>query len=366
MNWDPTQPYNDLPLLPPAEELETKAVLKQCVKSRTAVANLNQAVGFLPNSSLLINILPLLEAKASSEIENIVTTTDSLFKSSLTGTTFDPATKEAMNYRQALYTGYRSLENIPLCTNTAEQICSVIKNCEMKIRQVPGTTLRNEQTNTTIYTPPIGEAELREKLSNWEKFIHDLDSDLDPLVVMAVSHYQFEAIHPFTDGNGRTGRIINLLYLISSGLLNSPILYHSRSIINRKEEYYQNLNQVTSKGDWQSWILYILETVEDAALWTNHKITEIRELKRDTKAWLKANAPKIYSAELLDVLFSQPYCRIQDLVDAGVAKRQAASTYLHSLVSLGLLAEEKVGREKLFIHKNFLELLLNESDIPTH
>ena len=365
MTWNPAQAYNDLPPLPPAKELETVRVLKQCIKSRTALANLNQAAGFLPNRSLLINILPLLEAKASSEIENIVTTTDSLFKSSLTGTTFDPATKEAMNYRHALYAGYRSLETTPLCTNTAEQICSEIKHCEMKIRQVPGTTLRNDLTGETIYTPPVGEDLLHEKLANWERFIHDTDSDLDPLVVMAVSHYQFEAIHPFTDGNGRTGRIINLLYLISAGLLDTPILYHSRSIIKRKAEYYKNLNRVTSAGDWQSWILYILETVEDAALWTNHKISEIRNLKRSTKAWLKENASKIYSAELLDVLFSQPYCRIQDLVDAGVAKRQAASTYLHSLIELGILEEEKVGREKLFVHKNFLALLLNESDVPT-
>ncbi len=362
MTWDPALAYNDLPLLPPAAELETVPVLKQCIKSRTALANLNQAAGFLPNQSLLINILPLLEAKASSEIENIVTTTDSLFRSSLTGTSFDPATKEAMNYRHALYAGYRSLETTPLCTNTAEQICSEIKKSEMRVRQVPGTTLQNDSTGETIYTPPVGEDLLREKLANWETFIHNQESELDPLVVMAVSHYQFEAIHPFTDGNGRTGRVLNLLYLISAGLLETPILYHSRSIIKRKAEYYQNLNGVTRTGDWQSWILYILETVEEAALWTNHKITEIRDLKRNTKAWLKENASKIYSAELLDVLFSQPYCRIQDLVEAGVAKRQAASTYLHLLVNLGLLEEEKVGREKLFIHKSYLTLLLNESD----
>ena len=362
MNWNADTPYNDLPLLPPKQELETKAVLKQCVKSRTAVERINQAVDHLPNPSLLINILPLLEAKASSEIENIVTTSDAMFRSSLLEKgTSDFATKEAMNYREALYEGFRSMQQRPLNTMTAELICSVIKGCDMHVRAIPGTTLRNEQLAQTIYTPPVGENILRDKLSNWERFIHQELGDLDPLVVIAISHYQFEAIHPFTDGNGRTGRILNLLQLVSSELLSQPILYHSRSIIRRKSEYYQFLNRVTSHEEWEPWILYMLETIEEAAEWTFRKIQEIRELRHKTKVELREKFPRFYSTEFIDVLFHQPYCRIQDVVEAGIAKRQAASVYLKELVNYGLLAEEKIGREKLFVHKQYLALLLNES-----
>jgi len=179
---------------------------------------------------------------------------------------------------------------------------------------------------------------------------------------MAAGHYQFEAIHPFIDGNGRTGRVINLLYLVSAGLLKSPILYHSRGIIRRKNEYYKNLIGVTKKNAWETWILYMLEVVEESARWTFRKIESIRQLRSETKRWFKKSLPKIYSAELLDVIFNQPYCRISDVVHAGVAKRQAASTYLKQLAEEGILAEEKVGREKLFIHGRFLDLLLNEED----
>lgn len=360
MSWKPDLPYDDLPLLPPKQELETSLVLKQCIKSRTALAELNQAADFLPNKELLINIMPLLEARASSEIENIVTTTDRLFRSSvLKKEATDPATKEALSYRKALNVGFQSIEERPLGVNTAEEICSVIKQKEMAIRKVPGTTFRNDRTGQTIYSPPVGDALIREKLANWTNFIHEL-GDLDPLVVMAVAHYQFEAIHPFTDGNGRTGRVINLLYLITAGLLKSPILYHSRGIIRRKDEYYQNLIAVTAEDKWEQWVLYMLEVVEESARWTFDKIEAIRKLRRETKNILKQDHGNIYSAELLDALFHQPYCRIVDLVNAGVAKRQAASTYLKQLVAAGLLSEEKVGREKLFIHHQYLDLLLTE------
>jgi Fic family protein len=229
----------------------------------------------------------------------------------------------------------------------------------MRIRTVPGTTLANDRTREIIYTPPVGESLIRDKLANWEHFIHT-EQPLDPLVIMAVAHYQFEAIHPFSDGNGRAGRILNLLLLVHFNLLKSPILYHSRGIIRRKEEYYQKLISVTSQQDWESWILYMLEVVEESALWTFHKIEKIRQLRQDTRKQLKAQHSNIYSAELLDVLFNQPYCRIADLTEAGIAKRQAASTYLKQLVEGGILREEKAGREKLFIHKHFLHLLLDE------
>lgn len=362
MSWNPKLPFDSLPPLPPAAELETPRVLKQCIRSRTALEKVNQSADFLPNKELLINIMPLLEARASSEIENIVTTTDRLFRSSaVEKQATDPATKEALSYRKALYIGFQSIQDRPLCTNTAEQICSAIKQQDMSIRKVPGTTLGNDRTGEIIYTPPVGEHVIREKLSNWENFIHN-PGDLDPLVVMAAAHYQFEAIHPFTDGNGRTGRVINILLLISQGLLKSPILYHSRGIIRRKKEYYQNLLSVTRTDSWETWILYMLEVIEESARWTYNKINAIRTMRKETKSWLKENHANIYSAELLDTLFNQPYCKISDIVDAGIAKRQAASTYLKQLVTAGLLNEEKIGREKLFIHQKFLNLLLDESD----
>ena len=359
MKCNPKAPYNELPTLPPKQELETVRVLKQCIRSRTQLAELEQAANFLPNKSLLINVLPLLEAQASSEIENIVTTTDRLFRSSLLDQSPDAATKEALNYRAALYQSYQSLADRPICTATAERVCSVIKSRSMTIRKEAGTALGSTISGDTIYTPPVGESVIREKLANWENFINQT-TELDPLVVMAVAHYQFEAIHPFSDGNGRAGRVLNLLYLVQAGILSSPILYHSRGIIRRKDDYYDLLRTVTFDQDWEAWILFILEVLEESAEWTNQKIRSIREYREEVKRDLKIKVPKIYSNELLDVLFEQPYCQIADLVSAGIAKRQSASVYLKKLVEIGLLAEERVGRSALFIHENYRNLLLSE------
>ena len=359
MKCNPRLPYNELPTLPPKQELETVRVLKQCIRSRTQLAELEQAANFLPNKSLLINVLPLLEAQASSEIENIVTTTDRLFRSSLLNQSPDAATKEALNYRAALYQGYQSLADRPICTATAERVCSVIKSRSMTIRKEAGTALGSTISGDTIYTPPVGESVIREKLANWENFINQT-TELDPLVVMAVAHYQFEAIHPFSDGNGRAGRVLNLLYLVQAGILSSPILYHSRGIIRRKDDYYDLLCTVTFDQDWEAWTLFILEVLEESAEWTNQKIRSIREYREEVKRDLKIKVPKIYSNELLDVLFEQPYCQIADLVSAGIAKRQSASVYLKKLVEIGLLTEERVGRSALFIHENYRNLLLSE------
>ena len=359
MKCNPRLPYNELPTLPPKQELETVRVLKQCIRSRTQLAELEQAANFLPNKSLLINVLPLLEAQASSEIENIVTTTDRLFRSSLLDQSPDAATKEALNYRAALHQGYQSLTERPICTATAERVCSVIKSRSMTIRKEAGTALGSTISGDTIYTPPVGESVIREKLANWENFINQT-TELDPLVVMAVAHYQFEAIHPFSDGNGRAGRVLNLLYLVQAGILSSPILYHSRGIIRRKDDYYDLLRTVTFDQDWEAWILFILEVIEESAEWTNQKIRSIREYREEVREELKIKVPKIYSNELLDVLFEQPYCQIADLVSAGIAKRQSASVYLKKLVEIGLLTEERVGRSALFIHENYRNLLLSE------
>lgn len=360
MRFDPRQPYNDLPPLPPAKDVETKALLKACIEARAALAALKSAGDLIPNQAVLINTIPLLEAQASSEIENIVTTTDELFRQAqLHEDSADPATKEALRYRHALQQGFQSLQDRPLNTNTVIDVCSAIKGTNMQIRRVPGTSLANTQTNEVIYTPPVGEALLREKLADWERFFHNND-EIDPVIRMAVCHYQFEAIHPFTDGNGRTGRVINLLMLIEQGLLAQPVLYLSRYILRNRSEYYSHLLAVTRDGAWEQWVAFMLTAIKDTAHWTTEKIQAIQELQRRASVFVKERAPQVYSRELMDVLFTQPYCRIQNLVDADIAKRQTASTYLKELAGLGILQEVRYGREKLFLHPAFFHLLTSD------
>ena len=359
-NFDPKRPFNDLPLLPPAIDVETKSVLKACIEARAALEGLKQAGARLPNQAVLINSIPLLEAQASSEIENIVTTSDALFRyAQIEDHAADPATKEALRYRTALDRGFRSLSQRPISTNTAIEVCSQIKGVGMEIRRVPGTALGNSSSREVVYTPPEGETVLREKLANWERFIHEHNS-IDPLIRMAVAHYQFEAIHPFTDGNGRTGRVLNLLILVQMGLLELPVLYLSRAIIRSKADYYRLLLGVTTDARWEEWILYMLNAVAETALWTTEKIKAIQQLHARATEYIRAAAPKIYSRELVDVIFTQPYCRIQNIVELGIAKRQTASVYLKTLEALGVLNEIKVGREKLFIHLNFVRLLTSD------
>jgi Fic family protein len=231
----------------------------------------------------------------------------------------------------------------------------------MDIRKTPGTQLENDKTGEIIYTPPEGEALLRDMLANWEHFIHN-EVDIDPLIRMAVAHYQFEAIHPFSDGNGRTGRVINILFLIQKDLLQLPILYLSRHIIQNKLDYYRLLLAVTKDHDWESWVIFMLKAVEDTSRWTTEKIGAIRDLAEHTTIHVRSNLPKIYSRELVDVIFEQPYCRISDLVNKGVAKRQAASRYLKEMVEKGILREITLGKEKLFIHPKLMLLLSRDSN----
>lgn len=362
MSWQADQPYNDLPRLPPAiDVLESTAVLKACIPARAALAELKQAGELLPNQELLINLLPLLEAKDSSEIENILTTSDKLFRYAQEEASADHATKEALRYRTALYTGYQQLTKHPLCTNTAVDICSIIKSVQMEIRKVPGTVLKNQLTGETIYAPPVGAESLRDLLANWEEFLNTQD-DIDPLIKMAVSHYQFEAIHPFIDGNGRTGRIINILYLIDQQLLSLPILYLSRFILRNKQDYYQGLINVTREGQWQPWLVYMLKAVENTALWTTAKIAAVRQLIENTTGYVLSRLPKIYSHELVQIIFEQPYCRIGNLVDRGIAKRQTASVYLKQLCDIGVLQEIISGRDKLFVHPKLLQLMTSDNN----
>lgn len=360
-NWRPDRPYLELPPLPPGVDIETRTILKRCITARAAVAELKQAAELIPNQAVLINTLPLLEARASSEIENIVTTTDRLFQHQRNEEHADPATKEALRYSRALFEGYTALNQHPLNTRTTEEICTQVKGVQMSVRRVPGTALANDATGEVIYTPPEGEALLRDKLANWERFMHNT-VDVDPLIRMAVGHYQFEAIHPFTDGNGRTGRIVNSLFLIQENLLTLPILYLSRYIIQHKADYYRLLLDVTREQAWEPWIVYMLRGIEETAVWTTAKIAAIRALFEHTSEYVQAKLPKVYSHELVTLIFELPYCRIANLTEAGIAKRQTASQYLKQLIEIGVLNEVPASKEKLFIHPKLMQLLTRDTN----
>jgi Fic family protein len=360
--WLPEQPFNDLPRLPPKTDIESKVILKLCIEARAALAELKQAAQLIPNQSVLINTIPLLEAQDSSEIESIVTTTDKLFQFANEHSHADPAIKEALRYRTALRQGFESLNNRPLCTATAIEICKTLKGVDIGIRRTPDTKLVSNKNDQLIYTPPVGEEHLRNLLADWEKFLHH-EETIDPLIRMAVAHYQFEAIHPFIDGNGRTGRIINILYLIDKGLLKLPILYLSRYLIANKSDYYRLLLGVTRDHAWEPWILFILQAVKEVSIWTTNKIAAIRMLSNFTADYIRVLLPKIYSHELVDVIFEQPYCRIENLIDKGITQRQAGSRYLKELVAIDVLSEVKVGREKIFINKRMMTLLKSESNV---
>lgn len=349
MPFERSTPYNDLPLLPPAVELETKAVLKQAISTNRVLANLRGLAAQIPNQGVLINSIVLQEARLSSEIENIVTTSDELYRADADadGKT-DPHTKEVLRYREALNFGFKELSKRPLTTNLFIDIVRIIKEVEFGIRRIPGTALQNDRKEV-VYTPPVGEDVIRAKLANLEQFIHAEDG-LDPLVKMAVMHYQFEAIHPFEDGNGRTGRILNLLYLVQCDLLDIPVLFLSRYIIANKAGYYEGLRGVTENQDWENWILYMLRAVESTAQQTFDQVTRIRALMEQVRERVQKEAFGIYSKDLVEVIFRHPYTKIQFLVDAGIAKRQTASTYLQTLAGLGILRADKHGREMYYIN----------------
>lgn len=343
------QPYNELPLLPPAIELETKAVLKQAISANRVLANLRGLAAKIPNQGLLINSIVLQEARLSSEIENIVTTNDELYRAAADpdGKT-DPHTKEVLRYREALTFGFKAIKDRPLNTNLFIELVRFIKLVDIGIRAIPGTSLKNE-LGEVVYTPPVGEKVIRDKLSNLEQFIH-ADDGLDPLVKMAVMHYQFEAIHPFPDGNGRTGRILNLLYLVEQGLLDVPMLFLSRYIIAHRADYYRGLRRVTEEQDWENWLLFMLRAVEVTAQQTYDQVVRILDLMENTRERVQREAEGVYSKDLIEVIFQQPYTKIAFVVDAGIAKRQTASRYLQVLAELGVLREMPIGREKYYIN----------------
>ncbi len=360
-SFDATKPYNALATLPPRVELETRRVLKVCIEARAAVAELKQAGRLLPNQSVLINTIPLLEARASSEIENIVTTTDQLFRFAQPDREglADAATKEALRYRTALRRGATLIEEVPVSTSVAVEVCRTLLGVDLDVRSQPGTALMNRTTGKVVYMPPDGELLLRALLENWEDYLRE-NAEVDPLIRMAIAHYQFEAIHPFDDGNGRTGRILNLLYLVEQGLLELPVLYLSRAIIRDKSSYYRLLLAVTTSGAWEDWTLYMLGAIAETARWTTDRIGMIRRLMLETSEFVRKQAPGVYSRELVELIFVQPYSRIKNVVDAGLAQRQTAAVYLKELVRIGVLEEVKVGREKLFINPRLMRLLTAE------
>lgn len=361
MTWQPTDPHNSIKKLPPQIELESKKVLKACIGARVALGELKQAAGLIPNQSMLINIIPMLESKDSSGIENIVTTTDRLFRHVGMSEHADSATKETLLYRTALSHGFQAIQKKPLHINTAIEVCQILKGSEIGIRKTPGTALINQATGQVVYTPPMGETLIRELLSNWEIFMHT-HTDQDPLVRLAVGHYQFEAIHPFVDGNGRTGRILNLLFLVEQKLLNLPILYMSKVIIQSKDNYYQLLLEVTKKEAWEPWILYMLDVIEKSAVWTTEKIAGIRALMEHTSEHLKRLDQKLYSHELVAVIFEQPYCRIEHVIKRMDCNRNLASKRLRALVNHGILKEEVHGRDKFFVHPRLMALLQTDDN----
>jgi Fic family protein len=358
MSYNPTIPYNDLPLLPPAKAIEDITILKKTITASRALSELKGAITNLPNPTLFIDTINLQEARASSAIENIITTQDELFRASINEQgNNSSATKEVMHYKDALWYGVKQVQKRPvLTTNLFISIMQIIKENNSGIRNVPGTQLKNPSTEKVVYTPPEGESVIREKLKNLEDFIHAEDG-IDPLIKMAVIHYQFEAIHPFFDGNGRAGRIIILLYLQLTGLLNLPALYLSDYIIRHKNDYYVALRRVTEEDDWAGWILYMLDMVEQTALKGRHQIIEIETLMEHMSAEIQEKLPRIYSKDLIEVLFKLPYTKRSQLEIAGLGNIKTVGGYLKALEENGFLKSEQVGKEKLYLNYRLLEIL---------
>ncbi len=359
INFNREIPFNDLPFLPPMVELETKKVLLKTIVASRALAQLNGALTNLPNPTLFIDTIHLQEAKASSEIENILTTNDDLYLSAVAEKKIEnPATKEVLSYKEALWKGLDRLDSRPfITTNLFIEIVQCIKQNTAGIRATPGTTLLNSKGDK-VYTPPTGEKIIRDKLANLENFVNQ-DDTLDPLIKMALMHYQFEAIHPFADGNGRTGRILLLLYLKKEKLLDIPAIYLSEYIINNKTEYYQKLRNVTEKNDWENYILYMLDMVETTAKKGIIRLEDVILLMEKTAEKIKAEIPKIYSKELIEVIFRLPYTKRQFLIDAGLGSPKTVGNYLIALEDKGYLKSVKVGKEKLYLNHKLMEILEN-------
>lgn len=350
--------HNKLPMLPPNIELETKEVLKQLAKANRSLAELKGYSDIIPNKNILINAVTIKEAKDSSEIENIITTHDDLYKAISNASGASAEAKEVVNYRTALWKGYELVKNSNmLTTNMIIEIQSIIEYNNAGIRKLPGTVLRNERTGDIVYTPPAGEDEIIKLLNNLEEYINYDYSDLDPLIKLAVIHYQFENIHPFYHGNGRTGRIINVLYLVLKKLIDSPILYLSSYIIRNKAGYYKLLQEVRTHDNWQDWIIYILKGIEETAEETLRLVKMINREVESMSAEIKERLPKLYSKELIELLFYEFYTKIVYIENGLSVTRKTAANYLSTLEEEGFLTSERIGKERIYQNKRLYDLV---------
>jgi len=358
---DPDVPF-DVPPLPPIQSVESLDVLKKLAPAARSLSALDQVSRLLPNQYLLANLIPILESQSSSQIENIVTTTDELFKYVDDTAGASGSVKEILRYKKALFIGLDTItgDNArPLTANTAIEVCASLTGVKGGVRKVSGTNLKNARTGEVIYTPPVGEGVINHKLANWDKYLHN--NDVDPLIAMAVLHYQFEAIHPFLDGNGRTGRIMNILFLVEKDLLSKPVLYLSKFILENKDEYYAKLRAVTQDGDWEAWVSFMLDAVKVTSQWTIEKVNAVVSLQADTVAYVKKVMPQEYSHELIDALFQNPYIRVKNVLESNIVKsRQTGMKYLRALVEAGVLKEMAHGKEVLFIHERLLFLMTHD------
>ena len=352
-------PFNDLPFLPPEKKwIETVPVLRQLVKSSVVLAELKGLANTLPNPQILLNAVILKEARASSEIENVITTQDKLYEAlSAKAAQTDAATKEVLRYREAMLKGFSILKKKGFInTNTIIEIQKTLEHNNAGIRKLPGTALKNAATGKVIYTPPDDHFIILQLLKNFEDYLNEA-GEIPPLITLAVQHYQFESIHPFYDGNGRTGRIINILHLVLHGLLESPLLYLSAYIIDNKADYYRLLQEVRTKNNWEGWILYMLTGIEQTAAKTIGQIKDINQLFAKTQDKIKKGLQKNYSKELLEVMFEHPYCKTEYITQRLGISRITATKYLKELESLGVLQSKKIWKETLYINTGLFNLL---------
>jgi len=349
-----------LDLLPPSVELDTKPVLRKLASAHRALAELKGVASTIPNEIILINTLALQEAKDSSAVENIITTNDELFKSELNVEGLQTlSAKEVQNYAAALKHGFDLVNKHHLLTNNhILQIQKILQTNQAGFRKLPGTNLKNSQTGETVYAPPQHADEIIRLMENLEQYINDDETNNeDALLKMAIIHFQFESIHPFYDGNGRTGRIINILYLVKKKLLNLPILYLSRYIIRNKAAYYNGLQGIRDKGDWEGWLLFMLSAVEQTSIETVTLIDKIRKLMQQYKINIRDNY-KFYSQDLLNNLFKHPYTKIEFIQqDLGVSRITAAN-YLNQLANDGLLQKKKLGTANYYINEPLCNLFM--------
>ncbi len=348
--------------LPLAQDIETKPVLKKLAKAHQALAELKGVVSGIPNQSILISTLSLQEAKDSSAIENIITTHDELYRSdSITRHFVTVAAKEVHNYATALRNGFEQIQRTGLLTNNdILTIQAGIEENRAGFRKLPGTALKNNLTGATIYMPPQHPDDIITLMGNLERFINEDDlCDWDTLTKMAVIHHQFESIHPFYDGNGRTGRIINILYLVQHGLLNSPVLYLSRYINQNKADYYRLLQATRDTGNWEDWLLYMLDGVEQTSQQTTTLIISIVALMQRYKHSLREQLPKIYSQDLINNLFRHPYTKIEFVMEELLVHRNTATKYLDELMRIRLLSKHKLGKDNYYLNDALYELLCN-------